>query len=97
MYSHGILCCLEGSCKLWTRGAAAPGEAELKHPGLLGHSTKYLMVGRELLCSIWGSLGYNPPSQGTLRSWRTSSGPSVRPVLFLQSWLQLESLVLPEG
>lgn len=72
-------------------------ESRVEAPRAAGHSTKYFMVGRELLCSIWGSLGYNPPSQGTLRSWRTSSGPSVRPVLFLQSWLQLESLVLPEG
>lgn len=90
MYSHGLLCCLKGSCKLWARGAAASGEQSWSTQGCW-HSSKWLEVGREPLGSIWDSLGYNPHSQGTSRRWRNSSGPSVRSGLLLQSWLQLEN------
>lgn len=77
--------CDQGCCSL--RGSRAGAHRAA------GHSK----VGREPLCSIWGRLGCNPPSQVTLRRWRNSSGPSVRPVLPVQRWLQLESLVLLEG
>lgn len=43
----------QGCCSL--RGA------ELEHTGLTGHSSKWLQVRREPLCSIWDSSGYNHP------------------------------------
>lgn len=82
------------------REAAVWGPGVLQPQGKQSWSTQGCWAQQQMsqggacpLCSIWGSLGYKPPSQVTLRRWRNSSGLSVSPVLILQ----LESLVLLEG